>query len=361
MENGNQKKVQIFVSEENLRAFLLDVFSKTGMAQENAGMCADCMVQTNLWGIDSHGILRLPIYIKRIRNKVIKANPVIKKTCGNRAFELLDGDDGIGFLVGKRAMQRALELAEENNIGAVAVTRSNHFGAAALYAGMAADRGMIGIAMTNVGPNLVVPGGSKPITGNNPIAIGAPTAGAFPFLLDISMSAVSGGKLLLASKKKEKIPMDWATDSKGRFTDDPDKGFAGFLLPLGGHKGFGLSLAIDILCGVITGGAFQFGIRSMYKQPELPSLTGHMMIAINPGIAVGPEELKDRMAEFCSTLKASPMWDESREMLLPGELEHLQQLERQEHGIPVPDDLFHELSELGAELHADQTLEPIEA
>jgi LDH2 family malate/lactate/ureidoglycolate dehydrogenase len=244
-------------------------------------------------------------------------------------------------------MKRAIELARDHGIAAITVRNSNHFGAASLYAKLATDAGLIGIAMTNVTPNLVVPGGSKPITGNNPIAVGVPTAEPFPFMLDISMSSVAGGKLLLASKKREKIPLDWATDREGRFTDDPDIGFRGFLLPLGGHKGYGLSLVVDILCGVLSGGAFQFSIRGMYTQPTEPSRTGHMMIVIDPEIAMDRETLIERMREYYSTVKASPMWQEGKEMLLPGELEYRTKLQRERDGIPLPPELFGEIEELG--------------
>jgi LDH2 family malate/lactate/ureidoglycolate dehydrogenase len=347
---------ELLVNPQILKTFLTEMFGNTGMIQENAQYCAECLVQTNLWGIDSHGILRVPIYIQRLRNKAITANPNVTTIKGSNAFEVMHGDDGMGYLVGRATMERAIELAVHYNVGVVGVTHSNHFGAAALYARIAAEQGMIGIAMTNVIPNLVVPGGSKPITGNNPIAVAAPTAEPFPFVLDISMSAVAGGKLLLASKKKEKIPLDWATDKDGRPTDDPDKGFAGFLLPLGGHKGFGLSLVVDILCGVMTGGVFQFDIKSMYKHPDDSSLTCHMMIVMNPSAIMSQDELKARMAEFYQTIKTSPMWDESKEMFLPGEIEYRKQLEREKHGIPVPSELYEELTLLGNELHVRSQL-----
>jgi L-2-hydroxycarboxylate dehydrogenase (NAD+) len=337
----------VLVPSSALRTFLSELFGKIGMTDGNARYCAECLVLTNLWGIDSHGVLRLPIYVQRLVAEVIAANPQITVAGGSAAFQIVDGGNGMGFLVGRDSMHLAVTLAREYGIGAVTVRNSNHFGAAALYAKLAIDAGLIGIAMTNVTPNLVVPGGSKPITGNNPIAVGVPTAEPFPFMLDISMSSVAGGKLLLASKKREKIPLDWATDREGRFTDDPDVGFKGFLLPLGGHKGYGLSLAVDILCGVISGGAFQFGIHSMYLQPGEPSHTGHMMIAIDPEIAMEREALLTRMRDYYLTIKASPMWQEGKEMLIPGEIEHRTRLQRERDGIPLPAELFGELAELG--------------
>lgn len=338
------------IAPEALQGFLTDLFHATGMPEDDARHSAHALVQTNLWGIDSHGILRAPVYLKRLRNRAMNPTPSIEVVRGAGAFEVMTGDDGVGFVVGRAAMQRAIELAREHSVGAVGVVRSNHFGAAGLYTRLAADHDMIGIAMTNVMPNMVAPGGSKPITGNNPLAISIPTFDAFPLMLDISLSNASGGKILLASKKGERIPRDWATNKQGQPTDDPDEAFAGFLLTMGGHKGLGLSYMIDILSGLITGGTFQFGIKSMYKHADDPSLTGHFMIAINPLAVIDRAEMQARMASFVQTVKESPMWDSTQEMLLPGELEHRTALKRAEDGIPLPQNLYDELVALGQEL-----------
>jgi len=340
----------VLVSGSSLETFVAALFCQTGMAEPDAAFCAGALVQTNLWGIDSHGVLRVPLYTRRLRSGAMNPRPRVKKIGGSGAVEHLHGDDGPGFIAGRQAMRRAIELAKTFNVGVVGVVRSNHFGAAGIYARMAAAEGMIGLVMTNTIPNMVAPGGSKPITGNNPLALAIPTFGQFPFVLDISLSNVAGGKLLLASKKGEKIPRDWATDREGRPTDDPDKGFAGFLLPVGGHKGLGLSYAVDILCGLITGGAFQHHMKSMYKHADEPSLTGHFMIAINPLALISREDMAARMAEFQTTLKASPMWDDSQEMLLPGELEHRTAQQRTANGIPLPADLYRDLLALGDEV-----------
>ena len=347
---------EILVSHKTLTTFVSALFANAGMKEKDAAFHARALVQTNLWGVDSHGVLRVPIYLKRMRSGAINPQPDINSIKGSFGLEVLDGDDGPGFIVGRDAMLRAIELAEQFNIGAVGAIRSNHFGATAIYARLAAERGMIGIATTNVVPNIVAPGGSKPVVGNNPLAIAIPTFGAFPFVLDISLSAVAGGKLLLASKKGEKIPLDWATDSEGQPTDDPDKAFAGFLLPMGGYKGLGLAYAVDVLCGIITGGVFLDQMKGMYKYPDDPSLTGHLMIAINLLAIMSREEMQSRMASFFQTVKASPMWDESKEMLLPGEIEYRTSLERKKNGIPIPPKLYEELVALGREMGVSSAL-----
>ncbi len=347
----------VLVNHAVLHAFVAELFARAGMPREGASFYAWSLVQTNLWGIDSHGVLRTKVYVERVVKGAVNPCPDIRKVRGALAFEVLHGDDGAGPVVAKAAMERAIALAGQFGLGAVGALRSNHFGAAALYARMAADAGMIGIAMTNVVPNVVAPGGSKPIVGNNPLAIAIPTAGEFPFVLDISLSNVAGGKLLLASKKGEKIPLDWATDKEGRPTDDPDVGFKGFLLPMGGYKGLGLAYVVDILSGVLTGGAFLDGMKGMYKFPDDPSLTGHFMIALQTDAVMPREEFEERMNVFVGKVKASPMWDASREMLIPGELEYRTEQARRKQGIPLPPALYEELVTLGHEFGAETRLQ----
>jgi LDH2 family malate/lactate/ureidoglycolate dehydrogenase len=343
-------EAEVRTDYRQLETYVAELFARAGMTDDDAAFHAEALVDTNLWGIDSHGVLRVPIYIKRVRSGAVNPRPRIQTLRGSLGLEVLHGDDGPGFLVGRDAMLRAVELARQYNIAAVGAIRSNHFGATAIYTRLAAKRGMIGIGMTNVVPNIVAPGGSRPVVGNNPLSIAIPTWGDFPFVLDISLSAVAGGKLLLASKKGEKIPLDWATDRQGRPTDDPGEAFAGFLLPMGGFKGLGLAYVVEILCGVITRGAYLQGMKGMYKFPDDPSLTGHFMIAINPLAIMDRADLQARMDDFRRQIKDSPMWREGGEMFLPGEIEYLKSEDRKKNGIPLPENLYQELIDLGESL-----------
>jgi L-2-hydroxycarboxylate dehydrogenase (NAD+) len=338
---------EIFVDPEKLQTFLVGLFGKTGLKKADAAHIAQTLVQTNLWGIDSHGVIRAPIYFKRLISRVINPKPNITQIRGSKGFKVLDGDNGHGFIVGRSTMNNAIDLARTYNVGAVGAIRSNHFGAAGIYARMAADQGMIGISMSNMAPLMAIPGASRPIVGNNPISIGIPTGGSFPIVWDIALSTITVGKLLLANKKGEKIPLDWATDNEGHPTDDPAKALGGFLLPMGGHKGFGLALVIDMLCGVVTGGSFLHELKSMVSFPDQPSSTSHLMMAINLASIISQDELKTRMSSFCKTIKETPIADRANEVLLPGEIEYQIYLKRKEMGIPLPQKLYQELVGLG--------------
>ena len=351
----------INVSAESLESFVAEVFRNAGCDQDGARDMASCLVQTNLWGIDSHGVIRVGKYLDRLKKGAMNGRPQIETLRAGKSLEVLDANNGSGYVAGKAAMARAIELARQQNIAAVAIINSNHCGATALYARMALDHDMVGIAMTNVAPNMVMTGGSRPITGNNPIAVAIPTFGEYPIVLDISLSAVAGGKLLVAAKSGEEIPLGWATDKEGRPTTDPKAGFDGFLLPMGGHKGFGLSLLVDILCGVITGGSFQHELKSMYRFPNDPSNTAHLMIAMDPLVFIGKAQLQQRMGDFVRTVKESPMWDPDAEMLLPGEIEHRCEQQRRNDGVPIPAPLFEELQGIGNEMKLDATLERVAA
>lgn len=349
----------VLIQAQALEAFVNELLMAGGFSAEDATFQAGALVNTNLWGVDSHGVMRIPAYLRRMKCKAINPQPNIKVRKGSLGLEVLDGDDGAGFIVGREAMKRAIQLAKEHNVGVVGAIRSNHFGAAAIYARMAAEQGMVGIAMTNVMPMIVAAGAKRPVVGNNPFAVAVPTYGDFPFVLDISLSKVAGGKITLAMKKNEKIPTDWATDSEGHPTDDPEKAFKGFLMPMGEHKGLGIAYLVDILAGVITGGVFAHQMKSMYANATDPSLTGHLMMAINLPAIIGKEEMKERMGAYYQRLKSTPMWDENKEMLFPGEIEYRTSIARKKNGIPIPLKTYEELVELGIELKIKSRLTSI--
>ncbi len=325
-----------YIDSESLRVFVGELFAAGGMRLQEAEWYAETIVQANLWGIDSHGIIRVPAYFDRIRIDAINRRAEIRTIRKAPAMTLIDADGAAGAVAGRVAMEQAIEDARIHGVGVSGVTNSNHFGAAALYSQLAVKQGMVGIAMTNVRPLIAAPGAKCAVVGNNPFSIAVPTYCEFPFSLDMSMSVVAGGKLHLAAAKGEKIPFGWGVDKDGGPTDDPRKALEGFLLPIGGYKGLGLAYAVDILSGVITGGLFADQMRSMYHDPDIPSLTGHFMVAMDISAWISPEEMGKRMEYYHHFIQGIPIADGVSPLIFPGELEALQEKKRRKEGIPVP-------------------------
>ena len=345
----------ILVKADSLAALCEGVFSGLGLNREDAVHSARCLVQTSLWGVDSHGVIRLPIYAERLRNGAINPAPDIRVERRFGGLARMDGDRGLGYVVARDAMAQAITLAKEHGVGSVAVRNSNHFGAAALFARQAAEAGMIGIAMSDTLPNMAGPGSRQAAVGNNPIAFAVPSFDGGPFVFDLSLSQVAGGKLLVAKEKGEKIPLDWAVDKDGNPTDDPAAGFAGFFLPVGGHKGYGLALVVEMLSGLLSGGAFLFDVRSMYKTPEAPSNTSHHMLAVNPLALHDREDWKASFASLRETVKKIPMREGYEAMIFPGEIEDACEERRLREGIPLPLSVHDELNALQARFTPQST------
>ncbi len=336
------------VDSKKVENFLTEVNKSTGMLEEDARVSAELMVKTNLWGIDSHGLLRAGVYYDRLDKKIINPNAKLKTIKDlDGPVAILDGDAGLGYVVGKESVSIAIEKAKKFGISFVLVNNSNHFGAASLYTQMAVEAGLIGMTTTNVVPNIGMKGQVKPSTGNNPIALGFPMKDSFPFSLDISMSAVSGGKLLLAAKNGQKIPTSWALTKEGDETDDPNLGFAGFLLPMGMHKGWGMSLFIDVITGLLANGPYMNNLKSMYKNPNDTSLSTHLFCCIDPTFFMSQEDYDEKIKDWEKMVHATPMKEEGARQIIPGEMEYKKEQERLKNGIPISEELYKDLEEIG--------------
>jgi LDH2 family malate/lactate/ureidoglycolate dehydrogenase len=335
------------MQEDALYSFAQSLFCKVGMPEKDADYAAKCIIQSNLWGLDSHGLIRLPVYIERLAHGAIKAVPDIRVIREFGAVARLDGGEGIGYVVARETLRKAISLARAHGIGSVTVCRSNHFGAAGLFAREAAREGMIGIIMSNTVPNMGAPGSSGVVLGNHPMAWAVPMPGLSPFVMDFCLSQVAQGKLLVAKEKGEKIPFGWAVDKDGKATDDPAAGLTGCLLPMGGHKGYGLALMVEMMTGILSGGAFLGDLKSMYRQAREPSGISHHMLVMNPLAVMESQEWRDRVHELRRRIKAIPTKEEGASLVFPGEPEEACEIQRKTEGIPVPESLFDTLSALG--------------
>jgi len=269
------------VSADKLAALVTDLFAAAGLSQGAAAKIAADLVDADLAGLHSHGVMLVDMYIERLQRGSVSKHEAGAIVSDHQAAVVLDAGHALGQLTGHQAMAIAISKALQFAAGIVTVRHGFHFGTAGQYALQAANAGCIGIAMCNTRPLMPAPGGGERVVGNNPIAIAVPTAGEIPIVLDMATSEAAMGKIRMAAKTKEAIPATWAVTAKGVPTTDPADAIAGMLLPSGGAKGFGLSFLIDLLCGLLSQGAIGAQVRPLYGDLSLPYDCSHLFIAID--------------------------------------------------------------------------------
>ena len=338
------------VPADDLMALAARAFAACGVTPEAAQITAQHLIGADLRGVDTHGVVRLPLYVSRLRKGLMDARAVPEIVRESATTAVINAHNALGQWAAHRAMKLAIDKAREHDLGAVTVRHSNHYGAAAEYALLAADAGMIGITTTNTAPLMPPKGGAARRVGNNPLSIGVPSQREAPLTLDIAFSVVAAWNLMMAHQRGEKVPLGWALDSQGRPTDDPYEGFVGggTLLPIADHKGFGLALMMDVLSGVLSGGHFANQTRGL-KQDE-PVEVCHFMLAINVEAFLPLSEFQDRIDELVELMKSTPRAEGIEEIMVPGEPEHRKFMARREAGITVEAHVWAELMEMSAAL-----------
>ena len=336
--------MSVDVDESVLREFVTGVFCKVGLSGEDGRTVADSLLFANLKGIDSHGILRVPFYVKRLLEGGTNPRPQIKILSERPGTVCLDGDNGMGPVVGVHACDLATGKAKENGICLVTARRSSHFGAAAYFAAKIAELDMIGISTSNCTPVMAAWGGAKSVIGNNPLAIATPSLNGRPLILDIAMSGVAGGKVRLAAKNKEKIPKGWILDRLGQPTDNPDDlPNGGALLPFGEHKGFGLAVMLEVLAGALAGSGMLHEIPFWQHDLTTELNIGHAFVAIDIAAFMDPKLFRERVAWTVDALKSSPVAPGFDGIYMPGEIELRIEEQRRREGIPVSDEVMRDL------------------
>lgn len=329
------------VKYEDLMEFVTSVFVKIGVPEEHARWTADNLVTADLRGIDSHGVARLKRYVDGILNNAVKVNPNIQVAREGPAFALIDGDSGLGQVVGRKAMELAIKKAKDVGVGLVTVRMSNHFGIAGYYAMMALDHDMIGVAMTNARPLVAHTGALGKWMGTNPIAVAAPTNSPPPWVLDMATSVAPIGKMEVYSRIGKEAPLGWGIDPQGNLTSDPNVIMGkGALLPLGGlgellggHKGYGLAALVELFSAVLSGAAL-FRDVGQTEGPG-PSNVGHFFMAINVESFMPVDEFKKRMDYMIKTLKSAPLHPDFDRIWIHGEKSWYTTQKRLRDGIPI--------------------------
>jgi LDH2 family malate/lactate/ureidoglycolate dehydrogenase len=325
---------RVFVAHAEADAFARALLARHGVPPEDAAVAAKCLVLADLRGVDTHGLVRLPGYLERIRRGLVDPKPALAPERVTPVAAALDGRNGLGFVVGTRAMAEAIAMARASGIGIVSARRSTHFGMAALYVLQALEAGMVSLVFTNASRAMPPWGGREPLLGTSPLAAGVPGGRLAPFVLDMSPAVAARGKIRIAEKRGEKIPLGYALDAQGRPTTDPAAALAGVVLPIGGPKGSGLAMLMDIFCGVLSGAAFAGDVGDQYKAFDRPQDVGHFFLAMKPDLFVPLDEVRARMDVLVGRIKACPRAEGCDEILMPGEIEAREEAKRRRSGIP---------------------------
>jgi LDH2 family malate/lactate/ureidoglycolate dehydrogenase len=307
-------------SPDDLRTFGARVLETLGVPSADAALVADSLVQADLWGHASHGMLRLPWYAARLRSGAMTAATAPAVLADTGPLVLLDGRDGIGQVLTERARVLAVERAKAHGIGAVGVRDSNHFGTAMWFTRRAARDGVVAVLTTNASPAMAPWGGRVKTLGTNPWSIAAPAPGGRVVAVDIANTAVARGKIYLAKNRGEPIPGDWALTADGAPTTDPAEGVLGVVLPMAGHKGYAITFLMDVLSGALTGSGVGTEVHGPYE-PEARSRAGHLFLAIDPAALSDPADYEQRVQRLIDEVKGVPLAQGFDEVFYPGEVE----------------------------------------
>lgn len=321
-----------------------------GVPEDQAQIVADCLVEANLMGLDTHGVIRLKFYMDRIRDGGNNPHPDIQCVRDNLCTALLDADQALGPVGGKMAMDLAIDKAAEHGIGLVLIRNCNHYGPAGHYARMAAAQDMIGLSITNVLASMPPTGGGEARVGNNPYAIAIGAGEEPPVVIDSATSKSSWGKLFLCAQQGEDLPPDCFVDSDGAMTLDPQAVFnGGGLLPIAGHKGYGIAVAIELLTGMLAAAELDHDIPHPYKHLDKSGANTFAMGAVRLDQFVDVTEFKARMDEWIRFIRDTRKAPGVDRVWLPGEMEIVTRQERAANGIPLPATMMEELEALAKE------------
>jgi LDH2 family malate/lactate/ureidoglycolate dehydrogenase len=316
------------------------LFAAAGLSDAASRTVADALVAADLRGISSHGSMLVPMYVDRLLAGSVSTAERAEVVTDLGAIAVLDAGNAMGILTGDQAMALATEKARSHGVGAVVVRRAFHFGGAFRFVQAAAAAGCVGIAAANTRPLMPAPGGAQAVVGNNPLAFGVPRATGTPVVLDMALSEAALGKIRLAEAEGRPIPPTWATDGDGAPTTDATAAIAGLLLPMGGHKGYGLALMVDVLTGVLSGGSFGPDVRGLYADGSVPNDCAHIFIALDAEAFGGREAFEERVDVLAAHVTGSRRAPGVERLLMPGQLEDERAGRNGREGVPVDDSVL---------------------
>jgi LDH2 family malate/lactate/ureidoglycolate dehydrogenase len=351
--------VSVHVNPDKVRSLIAGIFSHFGVPPNDALVAADVLVRADLRGVSSHGVNNMFQYVEPLRDGTLNPRPHITLVRDSPVTALIDGDGGMGLVVGVRAMELCIAKAAEQGLGAVAVRRSKHYGMASYFALMCLPHDMIGLSLTcNYAPGVVPTFGKQAMMGTNPISIVAPAGREAPFELDMATSVAAMSKIGLAlATGKDRVPLGWALDGEGHPTDHAQSAWeARRMLPLGGtrelgsHKGYGLGVAVDILTALLAGGMYgDLFYRNPPEDVKLRYSSSHFFAALRVDCFRPVDEFKAAMDDMLRALKQSEKADGHERIYTAGEIEHEAEQDRLQNGIPYHPNFIEELRRLADE------------
>ncbi|MQA80105.1 MAG: Ldh family oxidoreductase [Streptosporangiales bacterium] len=342
----------VVVDAAELRLFARRAFEASGVDAEGAAAGADVLVRTSLRGVQSHGVAYLHQYVRQLRDGGADPRARLVHETDRGGLVAADARAGVGPVVASYATRLGIERAREHGLAMVSVRNANHFGAAGHYALMCAEAGCVGLMASNTPPIMAVTGSRSRSIGNSPLGFGAPRTGAPPFVLDIAMSKVAGGKIRLAAQRGEQVPLGWILDPDGEPSTAPEDFFVerGALLPVEGHKGYGLALMIETLAAALSGAAMASGVGNWLYDPDTPSDTGYFLLVIDVSSESAFALFQDRVRALCEEITAAPRAPGVSRVYVPGEIEALHESRALADGLPLEQEVVERLSALASDL-----------
>jgi LDH2 family malate/lactate/ureidoglycolate dehydrogenase len=337
---------------DKLKSFTRRAFQSAGIPEEDAKNIAELMIEADLQGSDGHGIFRLPQYIRRIQAGGVNPRPKIRVERERAAMALVNGDNGMGHLAMKYAAELAIAKARSAGSAWVGVRWGNHAGPASLYAKMPMRQGMIGMYFAVGNANHLAPwGGIEMLLSTNPIAVAIPAGEEPPVVLDMATTVAAFGKVKTKAQRGETMPEGWMVDRDGKPLTDPKRMNEGFLLPIGGYKGYGMALVFGILAGTLNGAAMGRDVIDFNADDASATNTGQAILAIDISAFDDLSSFKTRIDELSRDIRGSERMKGYERIFLPGEQSHARHQERSRLGVPVPPTLLASLNELGQKLN----------
>jgi L-2-hydroxycarboxylate dehydrogenase (NAD+) len=344
----------IRVDSQRLIDFCREGLERAGIRPEDAQAAAEILVECDMRGVASHGVVALPHYITQMQKGGIDTQAEPKILREGPAYAVIDAGAGMGQVSAYKGTRLAIEKAKATGLGMVTIRNSNHFGAGASYVLMCAREGMIGEAVSNAPAMMSITGGKGRSIGNNPLAMAAPAGKHPPVVLDMAMSVVAAGKIVNYASAGQSIPEGWLLDREGNPTTDPNNYIpGGSLIPFGGYKGYGLAFFVEVLAGVLSGAGITKELVSWRLQPDTPTKTGHTIRAVNIEALMEREEFLARIDRLIDEMHNTPTAPGVDRIYVPGEIEHLALEEAKKIGVGLSPTAFNGLAEMAERLNMD--------